>query len=386
MELPNYKDGCIVNLMSSISKALGAKPKYKELKILPAKELKSKNIVLIVIDGLGYNYLKAKGSGTVFMKHLKGKMTSVFPATTAAAITTFSTGMAAQEHGITGWFMFLKELGVIARILPFNPRYGSTPFWADGIDAKKIIDIEPLQNKLKPKSYYVGKKEFLQSGYNQVLSENTNYLQYDTIRQFFSQLKKAVKPTKRKKYVYAYWPGLDEILHEYGTKSIKAEKHLKMLDRMFSKFMDSINGTDTTIILTADHGFVNAKSIFMSNHPKLKECLVMPLCGEGRAAYCYVHPSKAKQFENYVKTRMKKYCWLYKSEDAVRKNLFGLHKPHPKLMDRIGDYILVMKKNYLLKDTILDKKPDSLIGHHAGVTEDEMIVPLIVVESNSSKQ
>lgn len=152
-----------------------------------------------------------------------------------------------------------------------------------------------------------------------------------------------------------------------------------MLDRMFRKFLDSIKGTDTTLIITADHGFVNAKNIFMSDHPKLKECLVMPLCGEGRVAYCYVHPSKAKQFESYVRTRMKKYCWLYKSEDAVKKNMFGLQNPHPKLMDRIGDYVLVMKKNYLLKDTILDKKPDNLIGHHAGVSKEEMIVPLVLV-------
>ena len=57
MYLPNYKDGSIVNLMSSISRAFGTRAKYKPLKILNPSELKSKNIVLIVIDGLGYEYL-----------------------------------------------------------------------------------------------------------------------------------------------------------------------------------------------------------------------------------------------------------------------------------------------------------------------------------------
>lgn len=222
MYLPNYKDGSIVNLMSSISKAFGAKSSYKELKILPAKELKSKNIVLIVIDGLGYEYLKAKGKNTIFMQNLAGNITSVFPATTASAITSFATGMAPKEHGITGWFMFLKELGVIARILPFNPRYGRISFLAEGIEAKKIVDVEPLQKKIKQKCYYIGKKEFLESGYNIVLSENTKYFAYNTLGQFFSQLKKAIAATNRRKYVYAYWSGLDDVLHEYGTKSRKA--------------------------------------------------------------------------------------------------------------------------------------------------------------------
>ena len=54
MALPNYKDGSIVNLMSSIAGSFGLKTKYKPLKDLA--NIKSKNIVLIIIDGLGYNY------------------------------------------------------------------------------------------------------------------------------------------------------------------------------------------------------------------------------------------------------------------------------------------------------------------------------------------
>jgi len=61
MILPNYKDGSIVNLMSSLEKALGGRPQYKPLKGLDINMLKkSKNVLLIVIDGLGYNFLMKK--------------------------------------------------------------------------------------------------------------------------------------------------------------------------------------------------------------------------------------------------------------------------------------------------------------------------------------
>ena len=48
MYLPNYEDGSIVNLMSSIKKSLGGKHPYKELKVLSSKDIKgSKNVVLL---------------------------------------------------------------------------------------------------------------------------------------------------------------------------------------------------------------------------------------------------------------------------------------------------------------------------------------------------
>ena len=57
--LPDYKGNSIINLMSSISNSFGKKHDYSQLKTLNSEELKKfKNIVLIVVDGLGYNYLK----------------------------------------------------------------------------------------------------------------------------------------------------------------------------------------------------------------------------------------------------------------------------------------------------------------------------------------
>ena len=99
MPLPDYKGGSIVNLMSSISQTFGGREKYPALRILRPSELsKSKNIVLFVIDGLGYEYIKEHGKGSVFADYMRGHMTSVFPSTTAACVTTFATGVAPQQH------------------------------------------------------------------------------------------------------------------------------------------------------------------------------------------------------------------------------------------------------------------------------------------------
>ena len=379
--LPDYNGGSIVNLMSSISKSLGGKPKYRTLKILPPRELdNSKNTVLMVIDGLGLEFLKKNGKGTVFEKYLRGNITSVFPPTTAAAITTFKTGVAPQQHTVTSWFMNLKEIGVISAFLPFKSRSGNFDF-STKVKMKDILSQKNFFDSIKVPSFMVTKKDIVDSAYSKLLSGKSQRLAYKTLEGFFRQIKKVINSSNRKKFIYAYWPEFDIICHKHGVKSKKAKEHFRELNRKLSRFIKNIEGTDTTLIITADHGLIDCKTIYLEKHPKLKECLSLPLCGEPRTVYCYVHPSKAREFEKYVGEKLKKFCYLYKSEELVRKNYFGLFKPNKRIFQRIGDYTLIMKENYMLKDKILGEKSYNFIGHHGGVSKEEMIVPLIVIKN-----
>ena len=73
----------------------------------------------------------------------------------------------------------------------------------------------------------------------------------------------------------------------------------------------------------------------------------MPLSGDPRAAYCYVKQGMAGIFEEYVKEHLSDVCSLYKSAELVEKHFYGLDEPDPKLWDRIGDYVLIPKENYV---------------------------------------
>ncbi len=385
MKTPNYHDGSIVNLMSSISQAYGYKTPYNNLKILPSEELKSfKNIVLIVIDGLGYNYLLKKGKENILNKYIIGSMDSVFLPTTACAIPTFLTGVAPQQHACTGWFMHLKEVGAVSKILRFSARVGGDSYSNYGVHIKDILDCSDLTSKLKVKSFIIGSKEINKSDFNGFISKKVRKLKHNSIDGFFNSIKKAIQLKGKRKYIYAYWNELDSLNHLYGVGNKKAEKHFSLIERKFKKFITELKGTNTTVIVTADHGFVNtpeSRKIKLKNHPKLAECLVLPLCGEARTAYCYVRPDKTRQFEDYVKTHLEKYCWLYKSKELVDMNFFGLYKPNPKLYDRIGDYTIICKENYIIKDTINEiERKKHHVGHHGGVSDDEMLVPLVVVK------
>jgi hypothetical protein len=47
-----------------------------------------------------------------------------------------------------------------------------------------------------------------------------------------------------------------------------------------------------------------------------------------------------------------------------------------KLYDRVGDYVLIMKKDYVLKD----HNHHSEKGSHWSLSDDEMLVPLVIVD------
>ncbi len=385
MYLPNYEDGSIVNLMSSISKAFGSRAKYKPLKILNPSELKSKNIVLLVIDGLGYEYLINYKKDNILKQNLRGRITSVFPATTGSAVPTFLTGVPVQQHAITGWFVYLKELGLVSKILPFIARVKSQPFSKSGVKPKKIFTQKPFFDRIKATSYIIQDKTIAYSDFSLASKGKARTLSFkpSSLNGLFKQIKKAIKSSNRRKYIYAYWPEFDTLCHNYGTKSIKAGRHIMAVNKKLKSFLNSIKGTDTTIIITSDHGFIDSdksRLIELKKHPKLADAMIIPLCGERRLAYCYVRPSKTRQFGDYVRKSLKHACCLYKSEELIKNNYFGLFKPNKKLYERVGDYVLVMKKNYVIMDSLPGEEREFHIANHGSVSKQEMHVPLIIIK------
>ena len=87
-----------------------------------------------------------------------------------------------------------------------------------------------------------------------------------------------------------------------------------------------------------------------------------------------------RQFESYVKSEFNHVCKMYKSDDLIKKNYFGLFKPNEKLKERIGDYVLIMRDDYIMRDYVLGEEQIIPIGNHGGTSREEMFVPLVVIE------
>ncbi len=382
MLLPDYQGGSLVNLMSSLIVALGGEASfYPPLRELPPSSLQERrNLVLIVIDGLGYEYLACAGKGTTLNRYLRGRLTSVFPSTTVTAITTFLTGLAPQQHALTGWHIYFEELGWVMAILPFRPRQAAARV---SCTAPLFYPV-PVFDQIGVRSYVVVPSRIIDSPFNAAHCGAAFRRPYTTLQEFFRTVARTVCKNEQGKYVYGYYPELDRLAHDHGIGSYEVLSHLTQLDAAFGGFLDSIEGSSTTVIVTADHGFIDSpldRHIELADHPVLAETLRLPLCGEPRAAYCYVHPEKRKQFERYVETELAGEAILLPSAALIEQGYFGSGPCHPRLRQRIGDYTLVMKENYVIKDWLPGEKRYTHIGVHGGLSVEEMYVPLIAVST-----
>jgi len=383
---PNYEGGSIVNLMSSIMQGLGHASNYH----LPLRDLdnnrlqQAQNVVLLVIDGLGYQYLTDTGKHSTLHNHLHSRLTTVFPSTTASAITTFLTGLAPQQHGLTGWFTYFQELGSILAVLPFRPRFGGASLGELNIDVQSLYGHTPLFDLLDRDCFVVTPDAIAFSDYSLAHRGKAHIKPYETLTECFDFTRDIIKSGQQNKYIYTYWPMFDGMAHEKGVGSNDVKQHFLEIDRAFTQFIDDIKGSNTLVIATADHGIIDSGPdycIELENHPDLQDMLSMPLSGERRMAYCYIESGRHEDFKHYVTHTFGDQLEILDSKQLIEQHYYGLGEAHPKLHHRIGDYTLSTNGNVTIMDTVPGEKRFYHIGTHGGLSEQEMYVPLILVEA-----
>src|SRR3954470_1004731 len=373
---PDYGGGSLVNLVASVVVSRGGKPLHAPLRDFEFSAA-AKNLVLLIIDGLGDNYLARRGKGSALGGARHRALTSVFPSTTASAITTSYTGRTPLEHGLTGWFTYFGEAGCVGAPLPFKSRGDMASLSARGVSAEHLFTVPSLFGALPVRSIVVTYRGIIDSQYNSVHCRGAERLAYTTANELVAQVEQAVKSGNERKFVYAYWPHYDAISHRYGCESAQAAAEFAIIDAAFARLLARLAGSETMVIATADHGFIDvAREESLELPAALAPQLRFPLCGERRIAYCHVHsPGEfAKRAGDWLDGRAD----VMPSERLLDEGWFGPGTGHPRIRERIGDVALMMRERYTVKDWIAGEPKFLHIGNHGGTHEDEMLIPLIV--------
>ena len=385
MDLPNYRDGSIVNLMQSILTgfdAPGAGGVHGHLADLGPEEIAdARHVVLFVVDGLGEQQLRC-GAAPALCAAQRAAMTSVFPSTTASAVTTFMTGLAPVEHAVTGWFTWLREFDSIIAPLPFTARAGGADLAALGIAPDDVFIGPGVFEQVRAQCHAIQPVHLIDSAYSRVHTRGAAPRGVRRLDEFVDVVAGIVRNARRRAYIYAYWPMLDTLSHEFGAASARARRHLAQLDTLFERLCAALAGHGAMLVVTADHGFIDTRPgsrLDAGSTPGLAPMLARPLCGEPRAAYCYVQEAHRADFERRAGDGLGAAACIVESASMIENGWFGLADPHPRLCERVGDYALVMQEDYAIRDWIAGETPFRQIGVHGGVSRGEMRVPLVVV-------
>jgi len=385
MARPDYSGAGFVNLIASLAAGCGAEPRHPELQLLRAAEAAAaRNVVLAIIDGLGDRYLRQHGARGTLAKHRRAAISSVFPSTTASAITTSFTGLTPFEHGLTGWFTYFGAAGCVAAPLPFRSRGDNVSLAARGVSGAQLYSGGSIFDSLGVRSIVVTHRSIVDSTYNHYYCGRAERIAYSDLPGFVAQTEAAVKSGPERKFIYTYWPEYDTLAHHHGVASAQVHREFERVDAAFAELLRRLAGTDTLLVVTADHGFLDSTgpaSLELGAAPGLAALLRLPLCGERRAAFCHVQEGRVDEFAARARDWLGDRAQVRPSREVAEEGWFGSGHAHPRLAERIGDLTLLMNDNYTVKDWTPGEARHLHVGNHGGTSEDELLIPLIVAHA-----
>src|SRR5690606_6495081 len=151
--LPDYGGGCIANVVPALLEWDEA-PAW-----MPAPAVDADQVVLLVLDGLGWEQLEDHAHlAPTLAGMVGGPITSVVPTTTATALTSITTGLPPGEHGVVGYRMAVD--GEVLNVLRWSTASGDA---RDRFPPERLQDVSPFAGQRPP---IVTKAEFATSGFS----------------------------------------------------------------------------------------------------------------------------------------------------------------------------------------------------------------------------
>lgn len=367
----NYNE-CLTNFACSIRKYFGLTYNHNTLsyidEILATK--KPKNVVTILCDGMGANIMeRVLNKDSFLIKNRKKDITTVFPATTVAATTSVMTGLNPIETGMLGWDMYYKDIDKIITTF-LNSEKGDS----NHIPLKEAIQYKEKHMKTKSIMDEINEKT-ADRGYTLFPFGDNPYKDLDDM---FDIIEKRCAE-KGKKYIYAYNTEPDSTMHELGNDCIEVTKLIIDINERIERLSKKLN--DTIIFVIADHGHKNITNIDLGDYPDITDCMLRNTSLEARAVNFFIKEKKKKEFELLFNKYFSKDFDLYTKEDVINSNLFGVGDENEVFRDILGDYLAIAKTDKALVYIGNEK----LKSQHAGYTDDEIFIPLIVIDTDNYK-
>ena len=376
--LPNYEK-CVLNLINSILKNYNVETKYNGLKELDKiLEKKYKNIVFIILDGMGEHILNNISPNGFFKNNQMKKITSVYPSTTTAALTTYYSGKPPIETGWIAMAQYFKEYGRTIEMMREIDAYTGEKYTNAKIDAIDLVSYTPIYARIEEASKNVKAYEINPSFCKHRSKRNINA---DNMQIMCDSIE-AICKNQDENFILAYSDKPDTLLHKYGCKSDEVRDFIKEAEKEIEKLYEKLKDTNTLIIVSADHGHKDIEKVYNAIElDEIQECLILPPSLESRVVSFWVKEDKKEKFEKIFNEKFKDEFLLYTKEQFLKENLLGFGEKHPKIDDFIGNYIALSISSSIIKlGTNISREKSNKKSTHCGLTKEEMEVPVIVLK------
>jgi hypothetical protein len=363
--LPGYGRSTLADLSRSVLASLGVPGEDNALG-LPAV----RRVCLLVVDGLGWDLLRAHRSAAPFLAGLMETgcwLAAGFPSTTVTSLGSLGTGRPPGQHGLLGYQVriptgqLLNALRWDKNVDPVAWQPGSTIFEraaAAGIGA-----------------FRVAAGAFRQTGLSTAAMRGADYHPAETLGALVASSATALASVPRG-LVMVYTGDLDSTGHAWGCTSPAWRFQLAHVDRLAEQLAGALPA-GTALHITADHGMVDVPPSRRTDAdliPALREGVAV-LGGEGRARHVYAVAGASADVLAAWQATLGDNAWTVSRGEAIEAGWFG--PVEPAMADRIGDVVAAARGLSAVVATVTEPRESRLIGMHGSLTPSEQRVPLL---------
>lgn len=359
MILPNYGGP---NVRGIVPALLG--PRRTDLPSwIPSPVHGADQVVLLVLDGLGWEQLRANAKWAPVLSSMDGRsITTVAPSTTATALTSIATGLTPGEHGLIGYRLDVGSDTL--NVLRWNTDRG------DARRQHEPARLQPFAPFLGESVPVISKAELEGSGFTLAHLRGVRQVGWRAASSISVTVGQLLAAGER--FVYAYYDGIDKIAHERGFGPYY-EAELAAADRLVAQILEVLP-PGAVLLVTADHGQVHVGDNTLAPSDEVLR-LTRHGSGEGRFRWLHAKPGAADDLLAAATEAHSDVAWVASREQVIADGWFG-PVVSPPVAARMGDVALATHAPTSFDDPA-DSGPYALVCRHGSLTSAEMLVPLL---------
>jgi len=364
--LPGYGRSTLPDLSRSVLASLGVPGEDNVLGLPPVSR-----VCLLVVDGLGWDLLRAHRSAAPFLTELLATgcwLSAGFPSTTVTSLGSLGTGHPPGEHGLLGYQVRVSASGQLLNALRWDKAVDPVA-WQPGSTIFERAAAAGIG------AFRVAAGAFRQSGLSVAAMRGADYRSADTPGALVASSAAALASVPRG-LVMVYTGDLDATGHAWGCTSPAWRYQLEHVDRLAEQLARALP-RGTTLHITADHGMVDVPPSGRADADVIPELRagVAVLGGEGRARHVYAVPGAAADVLAAWRATLGDDAWTVSRDDAIAAGWFG--PVEPAAAGRIGDVVAAARGSSAVVATVAEPRESRLVGMHGSLTPSEQRVPLL---------
>lgn len=349
---------------------------------------KASSALLLLVDGLGLEQLEQYSAHAPFLRRVlrqqaaaQTEMSTVYPSTTAAALSSLGTGLAPGEHGLVGYDVYDPDRQTVVNQLGGWDERTDPQTWQPAPTVFEQLNQQRATGVHHIEPITVSLVAFESSALTRASLQGARFVGQNNLAKRFTQA--AFEAQQPGALIYLYVNELDKAGHQYGPGSIQWLEVLEEIDSLSRRMVRKLP-EGTLAAVTGDHGMIEVKAEHRIDFAQQEELIadVAHTAGEPRMVQLFFDETASDA--DRIKTQeawQRHYgdqAWIATRGQAINAGWFG--HVSQRVQNRIGDLIVTGFEPIALYDG-RRAAPHSfaMVGHHGAPTPAEVRVPWLMI-------